>query len=55
MHKVSDKSGTMEIDQVLNGSIDRSELKPDDVFLVDAGKHLFVWVGKSMYFCIFLT
>jgi len=47
MHKVSDKSGTMEIDQVLNGSIDRSELKPDDVFLVDAGKHLFVWVGKS--------
>lgn len=47
MQRVSDKSGTMEIDSVLNGSIDRSELKPDDVYLVDSGKHLFVWVGRN--------
>lgn len=47
MWKVSDQNGTMEIDQVLNGSVDRSELNSRDVYLVDSGKHLFVWIGKG--------
>jgi len=47
MYKVSDQNGRMEIDQVLDGSVDRSQLNSNDVYLVDAGKHLFVWIGKG--------
>jgi len=46
MFRVCDKSGTMEIDEVCKG-LDKSQLKKDDVFLVDTGKHLFVWNGRD--------
>jgi len=47
MHSVSDASGKMEIEQVCSGKLDKSALKSDCAFLIDAGTMLFVWVGKD--------
>ena len=37
----------MEMTLVSEGSIDRGHLDPKDVFIVDNGKSLFVWVGSG--------
>jgi len=49
VYRLSDSSGSLKIDQVYSGvgKIKRTHLKSDDVFLVDIGVQLFVWVGKS--------
>lgn len=46
MLRVSDKNGTMEIDEICKG-VDKSLLNKDDAFLIDTGKHLFVWLGRD--------
>ena len=47
MHKVSDASGKLRITTVVEGKLDKAKLDSNDVFLVDAGAHLFVWIGKG--------
>jgi len=47
MHRVSDSSGKMTIEEVCKGKLDKSLLSSDDAFLVDAGGMLFVWIGAK--------
>ena len=48
MYKVSDASGKLRITTVAESKLDKAKLDSNDVFLVDAGTHLFVWIGKGM-------
>merc|ERR1712198_531354 len=45
--RLSDASGSMEMTLVLEGSLDRSVLDSNDVFIVDTTKHVYIWVGKG--------
>lgn len=47
MFQISDSSGRMKFICVKEDGIDKKLLDSKDVFLVDAGTHLFVWVGKK--------
>ena len=50
MFKLSDASGKMTFSTVAQGKLDKSVLDSKDVFLVDGGKHLYVWVGSGEFF-----
>ncbi|KAJ7360069.1 hypothetical protein OS493_019161 [Desmophyllum pertusum] len=46
--RLSDESGQMTFNEVVSGKgVTKSELKSDDVFILDSGKHCFVWIGKG--------
>ncbi|XP_022092737.1 gelsolin-like protein 2 [Acanthaster planci] len=45
--RVSDETGSMEMTLVSEGKLGRSYLESKDVFLVDSGKELYVWVGNG--------
>jgi gelsolin len=45
--RVSDETGSMEMTLVSEDDLNRSYLDSKDVFVVDSGKELFVWVGKG--------
>lgn len=45
--KVSDDSGTCKMDVVSEGSIEQDMLDPNDVFIADLEKEIFVWVGDN--------
>jgi len=47
LHQLSDSTGQLKITEVATGSIKKSHLKSADVFIVDIGPELFVWVGKD--------
>ncbi|ESO10631.1 hypothetical protein HELRODRAFT_185261 [Helobdella robusta] len=47
LHKVSDESGHLKQTEVKKGNIHLSDLKSQDVFIVDTGVSCFVWVGKQ--------
>jgi len=47
MYKLSDASGKLTFSTVSTGSLDQSKLDSNDVFIVDGGKHLFVWLGNG--------
>lgn len=49
--QISDADGELKMESVAEGEIEVSMLDPNDVFLVDLGTHLYVWVGdgKSFY------
>jgi hypothetical protein len=47
LFKVSDSSGKLETTEVATGSLKRSMLVTDDVFIMDNGSDIFVWVGKG--------
>jgi len=47
LHQLSDSTGKLKLTEVETGSIKRSHLKSGDVFVVDVGPELFVWVGKD--------
>lgn len=46
MLRVSDAGGRMEMKEV-SSDVDRSKLDSNDVFLVNTGKELFVWIGSG--------
>ena len=46
LFKVSDASGKLETTEVAAGSLMRSMLVTDDVFIMDNGSDITVWVGK---------
>lgn len=45
LYRVSDEAGSLETSMVAEGSLSKDLLDPADVFLVDTGKELFVWIG----------
>jgi len=48
LFKVSDATGTLETTEIASGpAISRSLLQSDDVFLLDIGSAVYVWVGKG--------
>lgn len=47
MYRVSDAKGRLEMKEVLVGEVDRSKLDSGDVFIVDSGNGVFVWIGKG--------
>ena len=46
LYLLSDESGRLEIEEVERGSLKRSMLTNDDVYLVDAGIEVLVWIGS---------
>ena len=51
MFKLSDATGKLTFSQVSQGSLEKGKLDSGDVFLVDNGNHLYVWVGNGECFC----
>ena len=47
LNSVSDETGSMEMSLVSEGSLRRDLLESKDVFVVDTGKSLYVWIGKG--------
>jgi gelsolin len=47
LFQLSDASGKMEFKEVASGSIPKSKLNSDDVFVFDIGPEVFVWIGKG--------
>jgi len=47
VHKLSDSSGKLTFSQISKGSISKSALKSEDVFIVDNGDEIFAWVGSK--------
>lgn len=46
-YKLSDTSGQMQLDTVKTGSVTNEDLNPEDVFFIDTGKCLLVWIGSQ--------
>lgn len=47
LFKLSDASGNIEMTLVSEGKIEKSSLDSTDVFLVDQGQNIYVWIGKG--------
>ncbi|XP_065177759.1 gelsolin-like protein 1 [Sycon ciliatum] len=47
MFRLSDSSGEMQFSEVARGSLKRAALDSNDVFIVDGGTEIFVWIGKN--------
>ena len=48
LFSLSDASGTMELKEISRGDkVKRQQLKSGDIFILDAGHELFIWVGKG--------
>lgn len=45
--RISDADGELKMETVAEGEIEQRMLDPNDVFLVDLGTHLYVWVGDD--------
>ncbi|MFH4982321.1 hypothetical protein AB6A40_009030 [Gnathostoma spinigerum] len=45
--KVSDASGRLQISKIADGNFKTSMLDPNDAFILDSGKEVFVWIGKQ--------
>jgi len=47
LHQLSDSTGQLKLTEVATGSFKKTHLKSADVFIVDIGLEVFVWVGKD--------
>lgn len=47
LFRVSDASGSMEVKEVARGTIKQEMLDTNDVFVLDSGNSIFVWIGKG--------
>jgi len=47
LHQLSDSSGQLKLTELEAGGLARSHLKSADVFIVDIGPEIFVWVGRD--------
>jgi hypothetical protein len=45
LYRVSDASGSMEVTKVGEGNLEKKMLDGNDVFLLDTGTEIFVWIG----------
>ena len=44
---MSDESGSLEFSLVTEGGLSQDMLDPNDVFIVDNGKKVLVWIGSG--------
>jgi len=47
LYRLSDASGSLQFTKVAEGNVSRSSLNSNDVFILDSGYHVFVWVGQG--------
>lgn len=47
LYQLSDSSGNLEFKEVATGSVKKSMLNDDDVFIFDIGNEVFAWVGNG--------
>ncbi|KAL0479939.1 gelsolin [Acrasis kona] len=48
LYKLSDASGSLTLEKVQEGDkLDKSGLDTNDVFILDVGKEIYVWIGKG--------
>jgi len=47
LHRLSDAAGSLDMEMVQEGKLDKSGLISDDVFIADTKEHIYVWVGKK--------
>jgi gelsolin len=47
LYQFSDASGSLKFTKVGEGQLNRSSLNSNDVFILDSGDHVTVWVGKG--------
>lgn len=47
LFKLSDETGSLKVNEVARGDLKRAMLSSEDVFLVDTGLEIFVWVGLA--------
>lgn len=47
LFRCSDSSGKLKFNKISQGSLKMSQLKSNDVFIVDGGIEIYVWVGKK--------
>jgi len=47
LYRISDASGHMEMSEVATGKLSRDMLDTNDVFLLDVGTEVMVWIGKG--------
>jgi len=47
LFQISDASGRLKIDSLGKGPFEKSMLSPDEVYLLDTGAEVFVWIGKG--------
>ena len=50
LYKLSDASGTMEFTMIAEGKLARDMLDPNDVFILDNGAQVFIWIGSGTSF-----
>jgi len=47
LYRLSDASGKLSFSQVGEGTLSKSSLQSTDVFILDAGFEVFVWIGSG--------
>jgi len=47
LYRLSDTTGTLTCEEVARGDLNRGMLKSEDVFLLDEGAEIFIWIGKG--------
>lgn len=47
LYKVSDASGSLQIDAISTKPLKQEMLKTEDCFILDTGSGIYVWVGKG--------
>jgi len=47
LFRVCDASGKVEFSEVKSGTVEKSDLGSDDVFLFDSTEQIFVWIGQN--------
>jgi hypothetical protein len=47
LFRLSDASGKMEFTKIAEGKLSKDQLDTNDVFIIDAGEEILVWVGKN--------
>lgn len=47
LYRLSDESGELKKTKVAEGSVKKSQLEAKDVFILDVGHMIWVWIGKG--------
>jgi len=47
LYRLSDSSGKLSFTLVKSGNLDKKDLDTNDVFVIDTGAEVFVWIGKK--------
>jgi gelsolin len=47
LFQLSDATGELKITEVAKGTVKKSQLKSDDVFILDIGHTVYAWIGKG--------